>query len=58
MPGIVASGKLFFEKNAGPEKRPRPPTSGRRLCPSLASRRGNNPAQIEVAEQMSLDRAQ
>jgi len=54
MPGIAALGKLFFKKNRGKKKRPSAPhTVWPPRAPSLASRRENNPAQIEAVEQIS-----
>ena len=44
---------FFLKKCGGKKKRPWPPEFCRRLCPSLASRRGNSPAQIEAGERAS-----
>ena len=50
MPGIAALGKLFFEKFHSPTQRL---FAAPRVCPSLASRRENNLAQIEAGERAS-----
>ena len=58
MPANAVLGKLFFQKNAGPEG----VSPARHLAfvrvPFPASRQGNNPAQIEAAERTSPHRAQ